>query len=116
MLRVSTISRQRTVRPTWQRRRLDVSLATHAPDGKYLWLLHPRAIPDVAGIHAANSGTLITPNALDAEKLVDLRNHDYRLEPNASFAPDGKWLIFRSGMWGARHVYAAEIKKQPLSR
>jgi oligogalacturonide lyase len=82
--------------------------AAHAPDGKYLWLLHPRALPDVAGIHATNSGGLITPNAFDAEKLVDLRDHDYRLEPNASFTPDGKWLIFRSGMWGARHVYAAE--------
>jgi len=94
----------------------DPEMAAHASDGKYLWLLHPRAIHDVAGIHATNSGSLITPNAFDAEKLVDLRNHDYRLEPNASFTPDGKWLIFRSGMWGARHVYAAEIAKWRSSR
>ena len=59
-------------------------LAAHAPDGKYIQLLTPRAIPDVAGIHAANSADLITPGAFDPERLVDLRNHDYRSEPNDS--------------------------------
>jgi len=89
----------------------DPEMAAHAPDGKYIWLLRPRAIPDVAGIHAANSADLITPGALDPEKLVDLRRHDYRSEPNASFTPDGKWLVFRSNMSGAGHVYAVEIAK-----
>ncbi|USU03420.1 oligogalacturonate lyase family protein [Sphingomonadaceae bacterium OTU29LAMAA1] len=89
----------------------DPEMAAHAPDGKYIYLLRPRAIPDVAGIHAANSADLITPGALDPEKLVDLRNHDYRSEPNASFTPDGKWLVFRSNMWGAGHVYAVETAK-----
>ncbi|USU13717.1 oligogalacturonate lyase family protein [Sphingomonadaceae bacterium OTU29THOMA1] len=89
----------------------DPEMAAHAPDGKYIYLLRPRAIPDVAGIHAANSADLITPGALDPEKLVDLRNHDYRSEPNASFTPDGKWLVFRSNMWGPGHVYAAETAK-----
>ncbi|KHL26886.1 oligogalacturonate lyase [Croceibacterium mercuriale] len=87
----------------------DAEMAAHAPDGKYIWLLRPRAIPDVAGIHAANSGSLITPGVLDPEQLVDLRNHDYRSEPNASFTPDGKWLVFRSNMWGPGHVYAVEL-------
>ena len=89
----------------------DPEMAAHAPDGKYIYLLRPRAIPDVAGIHAANSADLITPGALDPEKLVDLRNHDYRSEPNASFTPDGKWLVFRSNMWGPGHVYAVETAK-----
>jgi len=89
----------------------DPEMAAHAPDGKYIWLLRPRAIPDVAGIHAANSGSLITPQAFNAEKLVDLRNHNYRSEPNASFTPDGKWLVFRSNLWGPGHVYAVEIAK-----
>jgi oligogalacturonide lyase len=89
----------------------DPEMAAHAPDGKYLYALHPRSIPDVAGIHADNSGDLITPGALDPEKLVDLRNHDYRLEPNASFTPDQTWLVFRSNMWGERQVYAVEIAK-----
>lgn len=90
----------------------DPEMAAHAPDGKYIYLLRPRAIPDVAGIHAANSGDLITPGAFDAEKLVDLNKHDYRSEPNASFTPDGKWLVFRSNLWGAGHVYAVEIARR----
>jgi oligogalacturonide lyase len=68
-------------------------------------------IPDVAGIHAANSASLIQAGAFDAEKLVDLNPHNYRSEPNASFTPDGKWLVFRSNMWGPGHVYAVEIAK-----
>lgn len=87
----------------------DPEMAAHAPDGKYIWLLRPRAIPDVAGISAANSASLITPGVLDPEQLVDLNNHDYRSEPNASFTPDGKWLVFRSNMWGPGHVYAVEV-------
>ena len=46
-----------------------------------------------------------------AEKLVNLAKHDYSLEPNATFTPDGKWVVFRSNMFGATHVYAVEIKK-----
>ncbi|HNU07883.1 MAG TPA: oligogalacturonate lyase family protein [Pyrinomonadaceae bacterium] len=46
-----------------------------------------------------------------AEKLVSLAKHDYSLEPNVTFTPDGKWLVFRSNMLGPTHVYAVEIKK-----
>ncbi len=46
-----------------------------------------------------------------AEKLVNLANHDYSLEPNGTFTPDGKWLVFRSNMLGPTHIYAVEIKK-----
>ncbi len=48
---------------------------------------------------------------LEAEKLVDLAKHDYKLEPNVNFSPDGKWIVFRSNMHGATHVYAVEIDK-----
>ena len=56
---------------------------------------------------------LFTPRvgALEVERLVDLRNHDYQLEPNASFTPDGRWIVFRSNMHGASHVYAVEVKR-----
>ncbi len=46
-----------------------------------------------------------------SEKLVNLAKHDYSLEPNVTFTPDGKWLVFRSNMLGPTHVYAVEIKK-----
>ncbi len=40
-----------------------------------------------------------------------MKNHDYRLEPNITFTPDGKWLVFRSNMHGPVHVYAVELMR-----
>jgi len=51
------------------------------------------------------------PEGLQAERLVDLAKHDYQLEPNVTFTPDQKWIVFRSNMHGASHVYAVEVKK-----
>jgi len=89
----------------------DSEMVAHAPDGKYLYLFTPQAIPDVAGIHADNAADLIAPGTFGVEKIVDMRKHDYRLEPNITFTPDGKWMIFRSNMDGAPQIYAAEIAK-----
>lgn len=89
----------------------DAEMVAHAPDGKSLYLFRPRAIPDVAGIHAPNADALIVPGTLDAEKLVDMRKHDYRLEPNMTFTPDGRWIVFRGNFEGATHVYAVEAAK-----
>lgn len=57
---------------------------------------------------------LFTPRdgKLHAEKLVNLAKHDYRLEPNVTFTPDMKWIVFRSNMHGATHVYAVEVAKK----
>ncbi|HEY2933877.1 MAG TPA: oligogalacturonate lyase family protein [Acidobacteriota bacterium] len=56
---------------------------------------------------------LFTPKggALTAEKLVNLAKHDYTLEPNVTFTPDQKWIVFRSNMHGPTHVYAVEVSK-----
>jgi len=56
--------------------------------------------------------TEVKVGAFAAEKLVDLAKHDYKTEPNATFTPDDKWLVFRSNMHGPTHVYAVEIKKK----
>jgi oligogalacturonide lyase len=48
---------------------------------------------------------------LESEKLVNLAKHDYTLEPNGTFTPDGKWIVFRSNMFGPTQVYAVEVKK-----
>ncbi|WP_370638845.1 oligogalacturonate lyase family protein [Croceicoccus sp. Ery5] len=87
----------------------DSEMVAHAPDGKYLYLFTPKDIPDVAGIHADNAADLISPGTLQPEKIVDMRNHDYKLEPNITFTPDGKWIVFRGNMEGEAHVYAAEL-------
>ena len=53
-----------------------------------------------------------TPDGkLAGERLVDLAKHDYQLEPNVTFTPDDKWIVFRSNMHGATHVYAVEVAK-----
>ncbi|MEO6393149.1 MAG: oligogalacturonate lyase family protein [Pyrinomonadaceae bacterium] len=49
--------------------------------------------------------------ALVAEKLVDLTAHNYELEPNATFSPDGKWIVFRSNRFGPTHVFAVEVRR-----
>src|SRR5947207_2409750 len=58
---------------------------------------------------------LFTPRdgALQAQKLVDLSKHNYRLEPNVTFTPDGNWLVFRSNMFGPTYVFAVELRKAP---
>jgi oligogalacturonide lyase len=89
----------------------DSEMVAHAPDGKWLYLFKPNGIPDVAGIRAPNSGALIHPGYFSAERLVNMKNHDYRLEPNVNFTPDGKWLVFRSNMFGPTQVYAVELAK-----
>ena len=48
---------------------------------------------------------------LVAEKLVDLAKHNYRLEPNVTFTPDGKRIVFRSNMHADTHVYAVDVAK-----
>jgi oligogalacturonide lyase len=48
---------------------------------------------------------------LKSEKLVNLKDHDYTLEPNVTFTPDQKWIVFRSNMHGAPHVYAVEVQR-----
>lgn len=66
-------------------------------NGQWIYLFRPRG------------GTL------EAERLVDLSKHDYQLEPNVSFTPDGKWIVFRSNMHGASHVYAVELARAQKS-
>jgi oligogalacturonide lyase len=45
------------------------------------------------------------------EKLVDLSRHNYTLEPNLTFTPDNKWIVFRSNIQGGSQVYAVEIAR-----
>jgi oligogalacturonide lyase len=47
-----------------------------------------------------------------SEKLVDMKHHNYSLEPNVHFSPDGKWIIFRANFEGDANVYAVQIEKK----
>jgi len=91
----------------------DSEMVAHAPDGKWIYLFRPQPIPDVAGISAPDSAKLIKPGYFQSERLVNMKNHDYRLEPNVTFSPDMKWVLFRSNMFGATQVFAVEIARAP---
>ena len=90
------------------------------------WSVHFNASPDgkvFAGdgggpnsVAAPGNGQwiyLFTPEkgTLKGERLVNLAAHDYKLEPNVTFTPDMKWIVFRSNMYGKTHVFAVEVKR-----
>jgi oligogalacturonide lyase len=54
---------------------------------------------------------MIQPGHLTAERLVNMSRHDYSLEPNPVFTRDGKWVIFRSNMFGPSYVFEVEVAK-----
>lgn len=89
----------------------DSEMVAHAPDGKWLYLFRPERTPDVAGIKNPDSGNLIDAGMLKGERLVNMAKHNYQLEPNIHFTPDQKWIVFRSNIHGAMHVYAVELAK-----
>ncbi len=89
----------------------DSEMVARAPDGKWIYLFTPQPVPDVAGIKNPDSSKLIDISVFKSERLVNMSKHDYRLEPNVTFSPDMKWIIFRSNMHGPVHVYAVEIAK-----
>ncbi len=86
-------------------------MVARAPDGKWIYLFRPERVPDVAGIKTANADHLIDIGFFKSERLVNMSKHDYRLEPNVTFSPDMKWIVFRSNMLGPVHVFAVEIAK-----
>ncbi len=65
-----------------------------AENGKWIYLFRP------------NGGKL------KVERLCSLTAHDYELEPNVHFTPDGKWVVFRSNMHGDSQIYAVEVTRR----
>lgn len=76
-------------------------------NGQWIYLFRPQPGFKTETV----DGQPVKVGRFEAEKLVDLSKHDYSLEPNVTFTPDGKWLVFRSNMHGERHVYAVEVAK-----
>jgi oligogalacturonide lyase len=80
-------------------------------NGQWIYLFRPELPPASLIADLPSSSELVTPGVFKAEKLVNLAKHDYSLEPNVTFTPDMKWIVFRSNMFGPSHVYAVEIAK-----
>jgi len=83
-----------------------------APDGKWIYLFRPQPIRSSEG-PAPGGGKLIRPGVFRSERLVNMATHDYTLEPNVNFTPDGKWIVFRSNMFNSTNVYAVEVASTP---
>jgi oligogalacturonide lyase len=71
----------------------DSSQVAKAKNGRWIYLFRPQG------------------HRFVSERLVNMQNHGYKLEPNVHFSPDGKWVIFRSNMHGETYIYAVELKK-----
>jgi oligogalacturonide lyase len=71
----------------------------------------PTRMPPLPADPERDQSRLVVPGRFQAEKLVNLARHNYDLEPNVTFTPDMKWIVFRSNMLGPTHVYAVEIAK-----
>jgi oligogalacturonide lyase len=69
----------------------DSSQVARAHDGRWIYLFRPDG------------------DRLKAERLVEMRRHDYKLEPNVHFSPDGRWVIFRANFEGQAQIYAVEV-------
>jgi oligogalacturonide lyase len=81
-------------------------------NGQWIYLFRPQLVPDRTDHGLPNSQELIQPGVLEAEKLVNLARHDYSLEPNVTFTPDMRWIVFRSNTFGPTHVFAVEVNRR----
>jgi len=106
------------------------SVAARGPDGatisppaqgQWIYLFRPVL---VKGSSFREGKNLIETGFLQSERLVNMARHNYSkttgVEPNLTFTPDGKWIIFSGnfdspqvgGKQGTQ-VYAVEIARHP---
>ena len=71
----------------------DLGQVAKADDGMWIYLFRPDG------------------DKFKSEKLVNMKHHGYKLEPNVHFSPDGKWIIFRANFEGHSDIYAVSLEK-----
>jgi oligogalacturonide lyase len=85
----------------------DPGQVAKAKDGQWIYLFHADPIPN----RGNEDKSFVKPGVLRSERLVNMSKHNYRLEPNVSFSPDEKWVIFRSNLLGPTYTFAVEVDK-----
>lgn len=78
-----------------------------AKEGEWIYLFHP----EILKTNGITNDSWPTPGVLHAERLVNMSKHNYTLEPNVSFTPDSKMVIFRSNMFGPTYVFGVDVDK-----
>jgi oligogalacturonide lyase len=84
----------------------DTGQVARAPNGRWIYLFRPERLPNRDGIRLPG---FVDAGVFHSERLVNMSKHNYRLEPNVSFTPDQKWVVFRSNMFGPTYVFAVEV-------
>lgn len=85
----------------------DVGQVARARDGRWIYLFRAELMEN----RGIDDKSFIQPGVLRAERLVNMSRHDYKLEPNVSFTPDEKWVVFRSNLFGPTYTFAVEVAK-----
>jgi oligogalacturonide lyase len=85
----------------------DPGQVAKAKNGQWIYLFRP-VLFEAKGL---NEPGFVQPGVFRAEKLVNMAKHNYRLEPNVSFTPDAKWVVFRSNMFGDTYAFAVEVAR-----
>ena len=86
----------------------DPGQVAKAKDGRWIYLFRPQPIVFQGEL---NQKDFIQPGVFRSERLVDMSKHNYKLEPNVSFTPDNRWVVFRSNMFGDTYAFAVEVDK-----
>jgi oligogalacturonide lyase len=86
----------------------DPGQVARAKNGQWIYLFRPQKIVFQGEL---NEKDFVQPGVFHAEKLVNMAKHKYTLEPNVSFTPDQKWVVFRSNMFGDTYAFAVEVEK-----
>jgi oligogalacturonide lyase len=86
----------------------DVGQVAKATDGEWIELFHPQMINTTG---ALNDPDFFQPGIFHSEHLVNMAQHNYKLEPNVRFSPDKSLVIFTSNMFGPSYVFAVETSK-----
>jgi oligogalacturonide lyase len=87
----------------------DPGQVARASDGEWIYLFRPQLIDDRDSL----GKDLVHPGVLTSERLVNMAKHNYKLEPNVTFTPDQKLVIFRSNMFGPNYVFGVEVARAP---
>lgn len=85
----------------------DPGQVARAKNGQWIYLFRMEQRKD----EGLKDPALVQTGVLRAERLVNMTRHNYKLEPNVSFTPDQKWVVFRSNMFGDTYVFAVEVAK-----
>jgi oligogalacturonide lyase len=77
----------------------------------WIMLCRPVAIPDdhTLGTNLINVGYFTVERLVNMGLTIQHPAQNYRLEPNPSFTPDGKWIIFRANFFGPDYPFAVEV-------